>query len=546
MLLSWDAAMGYLYTAQAASYNQRAGEVLELADRRDLGSRAGRREGSNPSFPIRFPFHSRNLRPVRLAWVSQHSGGLVLRRKGNVLKVKTKSLDDCQVELTVEIPVEEFSGAMRAAARRLSKDTRIPGFRPGKAPYDVILRRFGEEAVFEEALDTFGQHAYRQALEEAKLEPFAQGSLDEVVSKEPLVLRYTVPLEPEIDLGKYRKVRLPFHEPKAEDQAVDDLMEELRQSQALIEPVSRPAQMSDVVVLDAQANLAEEDGNASSLLKEDGVSILVADETSWPIPGIAAHLVGISAGEEKEFSYTFPDDYSNEDMRGKQADFHLKCHEVKSRIVPQWSDELARNIGDFKDLLELRIKVRERLQQEALKRAEGEYAEQVIDAMVDQAKVVYPPVLIEREIDSLVEDLRERLKTQKLGLEDYLKIEKKSEEQLRADLKPVAHRRLLRGLVLGKLVEEEKLELTDEDIEDEVQRLAAPFGDNATSVRKVFESPAGRQRIQTDLLTEKAIRRLMEIARGQDGTEKEKAKESSPKQAKAGSQKTKRTKKEKA
>ncbi len=174
------------------------------------------------------------------------------------MKVETKDLEDRQVEITVEVPSDRVQKAMQAAARKLSRRIKIPGFRPGKAPYPVVLNKVGEEQVFEEALDALGQEVYQSALDEAEIDPYAPGALEEVVSRDPLVLRYSVPLAPEIELGTYRDLRLAYEISEVTDESVEDVMEDLRQGQALIEPVDRAAEMDDVVVLDVEGELQDD------------------------------------------------------------------------------------------------------------------------------------------------------------------------------------------------------------------------------------------------------------------------------------------------
>jgi trigger factor len=432
------------------------------------------------------------------------------------LKVETQTLEDRQVQLTVEVADDQIQAAMRSAARRLSNKTRIAGFRPGKVPYDIIVKKLGDEAVFEEALETLGQEAYRQALETAEIDAFAPGTLDEVVSREPLVLRYTVPLPPEIDLAGYRDVRIEYEEPEVTDEAVEAMLEELRQGQALIEPADRPAQLTDVVILDVTGELLDPpEGEKPELLNEKGVSVLVAETTDWPVPGISDHLVGLKAGDEKEFTHAFPEDDPNESLAGKTARFSLTCQEVKSRLVPEWSDDLARNLGDFGDLLDLRIKVRKTLEDRARQQTKDEFANKVVDEVVKGSDVQFPPALLDQEIHDMMHDLDRRLQSQRLTLADYLKIQDKTEEALHEELKPQADVRLRRALVLGKVVELEDLNVEDAEIDGELDRIIAPLKEQGAELRKALDTAAGRKRISLDLLTEKAVARLTQIARGE-------------------------------
>jgi trigger factor len=432
------------------------------------------------------------------------------------LKIETQDLAERQMQLTVEVPDDQIEAAMHRAARRMSQRAKIAGFRPGKAPYEVVLQRYGEEAVFDEALDALGQDVYRQALEASSLDPVAPGALEDVVSRQPLVLRYTVPLAPEIDLGSYRELRLPFDSSAVKDDAVEDVVEGLRQQQALIEPVERPARDSDVVVLDIHGQLSDAaEGEAQVLMDERGLSLLVAESTDFPFPGAAMHLLGLAAGEERHADYTFPADYRNESLRGRKATFDFHCQAVKSRSVPEWSDDLARTLGDFTDLADLRLKVRQSLEVQSLRQAESEYADKVIDAVVTGSKIGFPPVLLRQEVDDTMQDLDRRLKDQHLSLADYLKIEKKDEGEIRQELEPQARRRLERALVLGRVVEAESLDVNEAEVDAALERLLEPLTESTDAVRRTLDTPAGRRRLRLDLLTDKAVARLVQIARGE-------------------------------
>ena len=435
------------------------------------------------------------------------------------MKIEKQDLGDRQVQLTVEVPDEELNAALQSAARRMSNQAKIAGFRPGKAPYKLIVQRYGEEAVFEEALDTLGQEVYRRALDESTLEPFAPGALNEIVSRQPLTLRYTVPLAPEVELGAYKDIRITPVAPDVTDDAVDLMVEELRQRRAIMETVQRPAADSDVIILDVagRLELPLENGE-TSLLDEKAVSVLVEERTNWPTPGIATHLRGMSAGDEKDLEHTFPDDYSTEVLRARRATFHLHCVEVRSRTLPEVSDELAREMGDFSDVMDLKLKIRKELMQQAVREAASAYAQQAIDAIVGGASFQYPPIMVHDELDQLMRDLDRRLQGQRLTLADYLKIEKKTEEEVRQELEPRAIERVKRALALGKLAEVEDLEVDETEVDGELERLTLALHASKDALRKAIDNPSGRRTLALDLLTEKAIRRLVAFARGEAET----------------------------
>jgi len=432
------------------------------------------------------------------------------------LKIEREDLEDRQVGITVELEDDRLVRAMRVTAKRLGKNTKISGFRPGKAPYDVLVRTLGEEAIFDEALEELGQEIYREAIEEMELEPFAMGSLDEVVNRDPLILRYTVPLSPDVDLGAYKDLRHAYEEPQIEDETVEQVLENLRERQALIEPVERPAAIGDVVVADVIAELdSDEEGEDQVLLDDKDVSILVDEETTWPIPGISEHLVGIEAGDKKEFEYTFPDDYVNETLREKQTTFEISCLEVKSRFIPEWSDDLAKNLGEVESLLDLRIKVREDLTNDAVNQAETTHGREVVDKVIEGATVNYPPILLQQEINDMLRELSDRLRMQNLSLEDYMKIDNKSQEDLLEEITPNAEERLKRALVLGELITLEDIKVDDAEVDSEIENFLERFEDKSDTTKQLFNNPEGQRRISLDLLSDKAIKRLIAIAAGE-------------------------------
>ena len=434
------------------------------------------------------------------------------------MKVKTQDLENRQVELRVEVPADRLQSAMQSTARRLAKDSKIPGFRPGKAPYEVIVNKFGQEAIFEEALQGLGQEMYRDAIQESELEPYAPGTFEEIVSQDPLVLRFIVPLEPNVKLGNYQKLRIPYEEPEVSDEEFEKILEEIRQSRALIEPADRPAAMSDVVVIDVASELKKpEEGEDTSILDIKGTEILISEKTLWPVAGTAEHLVGVTVDQEVEFDATFPEDYPVETLRQREATFRVKCLEVKSRHIPEWTDDLAQSIGEFNDLLDLRLKLRENLEQSAQQEADSNYTEKVIEALVEKANFEYPPILLEEGIDELVTEWGKSLTSQNMTLEDYLKIEGKTLSDLREELLPQAQTRLLKALVLGKIVEEENLVVDESEINEQIDRMVQPFKEQAEEFRKAIDHPEGRRRIRLDLLTEKAFQRIIAIAKGEGG-----------------------------
>ena len=431
-----------------------------------------------------------------------------------VLKIETHTHEDRTMHLTVEVPDERVRPALQTAARQLSKRYPVAGFRPGKAPYEHVVRQFGERALYEAAIDDLGQKVYAEALDQEHIEAYGPGSLEDMQLK-PLVLKFAVPLKPEVEMGDYRALRHPYEAPAVTDEEIQRVLDSLRERQAVLEPVERPAALGDMATLDISAFMNEGLNPSDFLMTDKDVAVQLDTQTDWPMPGFAAQAVGITAGETRKFDLSFADDYANDSLRGQTAHFEVVCKEVKSRTLPEWNDDLAKEVGEFQTLAELRARVQSDLEKEAQRARNREYGDQVLEQLVAQSTIKYPPVLLEQEVDDLLADLDNRLREQRLTLDDYLKIENKTREQLREEYKPRAEARLKRALVLGRIVEHEQLEVQPEEVAGEVSRMAVALGDQAARVTDYLNSDRARQSLTIDLLTGKALERLVAIAKGE-------------------------------
>lgn len=429
------------------------------------------------------------------------------------MKIDIERLATCEANLTIEVEPERLEAAKKAAARRLSAKHNFPGFRKGKAPYQIVLRQVGEQAILEQAIDELGPQVFEAALDQTQIEPYAAGQLTDITF-EPLVMKFTVPLKPEVDLATYRSVRLPYAAPEVNDEAVQEALEHLREHHAVLEPVERPAQPGDVITIDVIGTWVDGD-QPKPLINQTGVSVLIDAGVDWPVPGFAEKLAGMTIGEAREIDLTFPNDYENEELRDKATRFTATASEVKSRYLPEWDDDLAKEVGDYETLLDLRLGVRQDLQERAERAYTAEYARSVTDIVVSGAAVNFPPILLEREIDKLADDLDQRLRERGLNLEDYLKLEKKTAESLREELRPTAEARLKRALVLGKVVDVEAIDLEAGEVETHIAGMVTAFSESGDQISKMLSTPNSKRSIAFDLLTDKAIARLVTIGKGE-------------------------------
>jgi trigger factor len=411
--------------------------------------------------------------------------------------------------LTVEVDPQGVETALRQTTKRLSQRVQIPGFRRGRAPHNLIVRRFGQEVLLEETIDREGQNWYEKALDETDLEPYGQAEM-EIASFSPLVMTFTLPVAPVVDLEDYLDFRLDWEPPQVSDEDEEQELARLQQESATLEPTERPAEMEDVATLDIKGHIGDE------VVVDVEQRVVTLNQTvHYPVAGFAKEIVGMSPGEDREFVLTYSQDHANTAWAGKEAHFKVHMHSLKTWVLPELDDELARTVGNYETLDEWRADVREELEAKSLEEAEQDYANAVVDALVDQAHIEYPAVMLERELDSMMEDADQSLQQRGLGLENYLVMTGQSWEEYRESMRKRADKRLRRGLVLTELIKAEELEVTEDEVGAEIDRMAEALGDEADRFRQAFDDEKMRESVLNSLLTRAAVDRLKAIARGE-------------------------------
>lgn len=429
------------------------------------------------------------------------------------MKVSREKTEDCQAFLTIEMESAEVEESLEAAYRRLVGRTRIPGFRKGKAPRAVLERYIGKESVLDEAIDHLLPQAYEKAIKEQEIDPIARPHID-LTQTDPLIFKAVVPLSPSVELSDYHNIKVePAKVEKTEDN-IAAVIEELRHQHAVWEPAERPADFGDLIVLNVESTLEDK-----PFINQQGVQYQAFRDSPSPVPGFAEQLAGMKKGEDKEFKLKFPADYSSSELADKEVSFKVEVLEIKQEKLPELNDEFAKQVEpEFTTLDSLRGQISTNLRANAEERAKADFEERTLDAVVDVAQVDFPPVLIEAEIERLISDQAKRLQIKGGGLEEYLKSVNKTEEQVREELQPMATKRVTRSLVLGKIAEEEKIEVADSEIGTEIGNMVGRTTENKEGIQKFLDTERSRESIRQMLMTRKTIDRLTEIAKSKPKT----------------------------
>jgi trigger factor len=437
------------------------------------------------------------------------------------ISTSVTELPESRVRVQAEVPPEEVEKSIAQAARLLGRNMRVPGFRAGKAPAPVVIKRVGREAVLDEAVrDSIGSW-YSAAIDAAAIVPVGEPQLDmgELPGHgQPLTFSIEIGVRPEARLSEYKGLEVGKREPAASDEQVEAEVEALRERAGRLETVARPAADGDFVVMDYKGTL-----DGEPFAGGEGRDQMIELGSGRLVPGFEEQLTGASAGEERTVTVTFPDDYGAEELAGNEAEFAVTVKEVKAKELPPVDDDLAAEAG-FDTLDELRDDIRERLAEGEERRIDAEFREAVLDSAVANAKVDVPDPLVEARSRELWEQMLHSLSHQGISKEMYLQISGRSEDDIVAEGKADAERQLKREAVLAAIVAAESIEPSEDELLEALEQ-AAPS--ERTSAKKLLERmrSAGRldaftaelaQRKALDLLAESATPISVEQAQARD------------------------------
>jgi trigger factor len=425
------------------------------------------------------------------------------------LATTVTELPESRVRVEVEVTPQEVERRLGQAARELGRSLRVPGFRAGKVPPPVIIKRIGREAVLDEAVRDSLPRWYSAAIDAAHIVPIGEPELDlgDLPSEgEPLSFSIEIGVRPTATLGEYKGLEVGRREPEVSDDVVDAEVERLRERTATVDTVERPAAKGDFVVMDFVGSI-----DGVPFQGGEGRDQMVELGSSRLVPGFEEQLEGASAGDERTVDITFPDDYGAEDLAGKQAQFAVTVKEIKEKRLPELGDDFAADQG-FDTMDELRADIRERNAKTEAERIEGEFRETVLDAAVAGATVEVPDALVEARAREMWEQMAHSLSHQGIPKETYLQISGRTEDEIVEAGKEDAETALKRDAVLAAVVEAEGIEPTD----DEVLEAVAPTAERErTSPKKLMERlrSSGRlDTLRTDIATRKALDLLTESA----------------------------------
>jgi trigger factor len=427
------------------------------------------------------------------------------------MKTTVTELPESRVRVEAEVPPEDVEREIAKTARQLGREMRIPGFRKGKVPPPVVIRRIGREAVLDETVrDAIGRW-YADAIGEAKIAPVGDPDLnlgDLPDEGQPLTFTVEIGVRPTATLGDYKGVEVGRREPVAADEAIDAELEQLRERAARLETVERPAAEGDFVVMDYVGSIGGEPFEGGA-----GRDQMVELGSGRLIPGFEEQLAGAAAGDERTVSLTFPDDYGATQLAGQEAEFAVTVNEIKEKRLPELDDDFAVDQAGFDSLQELRDDIRSKLLAADESQVEQAFREAVVDAVVREATVEVPDTLVEARARELWDRMIHSLSHQGINKDAYLRIAGKDEEELLGEAKPDAEQALRREAVIAAVIAAEGIEPADGDILDALQASAARENVKPEKLRDRLEQAGRLDDLREDLAAKAAVDLLVEEAK---------------------------------
>ncbi|MFU0824693.1 trigger factor [Clostridium sp.] len=424
------------------------------------------------------------------------------------MNTKIEKVENNVVKLEITVDKEKFNEAIQKAYKKNVKRFNIPGFRKGKAPLSIIKRYYGEGVFYEDAMNYCCEDTYPKAVEEHNLSPVDYPKIDIVEIGEGKNFVYTaeVTVKPEVKLNDYKGVEVKKNTYTVSDEDVEKQLKNMQEKNARISVKEEGAiEKGDIAIIDFKGYIddtAFEGGEATDYSLEIGSGTF--------IDTFEDQLIGLKNGEEKDVKVTFPENYGREELNGKPAVFKVKVKEIKVKELPEIDDEFAKEVSEFDTLEELKNDIKAKLEESNKAREKAEYEEAVIEAVTDKAEVEIPKVMIDKEIDMMLKDLEMRLKYQGLDLESYYQYTNNTEEKVRDYMKETAEKRVKTELVLEKIVKDENIVATDEEIKEKAMEMAKQYG--GSEPEKIVDAIVNSQKemLATQIVNEKAIKLLVD------------------------------------
>ncbi len=423
------------------------------------------------------------------------------------MSVQVENLEKNMAKLTIEVSAEELEKAIQAAYKKQKGQISLPGFRKGKVPKHMIEKMYGTEIFFEDAANILISQEYPKAITESEVDIVSSPTIDitQIEKGKPFIFTAEVAVRPEVTLGKYMGVQVTKIDTSVTEEEILAEVERERESNA------RTITVEDRAVADGDTAVIDYEGSVDGVAFEGGKGenhSLVIGSNSF-IPGFEEQLIGKNTGEETEVNVTFPEEYHAPELAGKPAVFKVKINEIKTKELPELDDEFAQDISEFDTLAEYKESVEKKLVEKKDADAKNTKTDEAIQKIIDKSKMDIPDAMIETQTRSMVDDFANRISQQGLSMEQYLQFTGMDVEKMMEQMKPEALKRIQSSLVLETIAKEENIEVSDEELEEELNKMAGMYGMEVEKLKE-FMGDAEKESMKKDMAIQKAVDLIME------------------------------------
>ncbi len=434
----------------------------------------------------------------------------VIEGGDRIMSLQVEKLEKNMAKLTIEVGADELDKAIESAYQKQKGKISIPGFRKGKVPRQVVEKMYGKEVFYEDAANILIPDAYEKALDECEENIVSSPKIDvtQIEAGKPFIFTAEVALKPEVKLGKYKGVKVEKSDVAVTDEEVDEVIEKERESNARnIAVEDRAVKDGDMTVIDFEGFV---DGEAFEGGKGENYPLTIGSGAF--IPGFEEQLIGAEIGKEAEVNVTFPEDYHAENLKGKAAVFKCTVKEIKEKELPELDDEFASEVSEFETLTEYKEDVKKNLEEKKIKEAKESKEREAVEAVVDLSEMDIPEAMIETQQRQMVDEFAQRITMQGLSMEQYFQFTGTSYQQMLENVKPQAEKRIQSRLVLEAIAEAEKIEVSDEEFEKELETMAEVYQMDAAKVKEMLGEKEMKN-IRQDLAVKKAAEFVAENAK---------------------------------
>lgn len=424
----------------------------------------------------------------------------------SVKQEKTENKNELKLTFTIE--AEKFDQSIMNVFKQSAKYFNIPGFRKGKAPYNIVERYYGAKIFYEDAFNDLVPSVYDEEIEKNKIEAVSKPKIDIVQMEKGKELIFTaiVATKPEVKLGKYKGISLKNIEYKVTDEDINHEIEHMAEHNARIVSVEdRAVKDQDMVTIDMEGFIDDKPFEGG---KAEGQQVTIGSNTF--IPGFEDQIIGMKVGEERDINVTFPEDYFSKELAGKDARFHIKLHEIKEKELPKIDDEFAKDVSEFDTLEELKKSIKDKKKEENEHKAKHEMEDSAIEAACKNTKIDIPEGMVELEIDNMIDNISQRLQYQGMKLDQYLKMVGKTESDMRKEFKADAEKNVKTSLVLGQIIKDEKIEADPKYVKDKMEEMSIQYNKKLEEIEKNEQL---KEYIEESSKTELAVKLILDNAK---------------------------------